>query len=606
ELSSNRRDIWHGADMAAAAGRPAPPPVAPAVVAAPQKLYIATAEERRLLADGAGHRLVEQAEALPAAAWDLLKRPELHHVTNVAVMKISDFIDLLDQVLPAAWRNLRQVAWAPGQALVQPKQPDEAWVRALWCYICKSCGGGAAGASGPAGTVNGVTGSGGGGGSNAGGRGNLRLFEESGWPLLPATSGVGIGALRVMMRLEAGMPLVAPAAAAVMGVGGSLPGNAVDALSRINVFVLDTAALGPEAASHTVIQNYANKCTTVGVLRAIWSAVLGTTNIGGEGGLGGRGGGGGRSGGDEGAGRSLPAQSLQLISARFSGVGVTGRNALRKFFGDRRNSEVTADATPAELRELLRLLPIWQVYSRAPMAGAGMAAASGGARRSPANYAALTGLRLPPSGADPTLLDETFVIAETVDDKDLLRSLGIEPMAAQAFSLFYVLPRLRESLAQIAAAAGQGPATGQVSRGPPFTGPVLLKAALLLLETVAADSTGFGGGATGPMTVPLAEALRSTAFVPNNGGDYRRACDLYDPRVSELQSLLAPADFPAQECCQVDILSALVSLGMRRALTADGVLQSARSIQAALTSAPAAPTAASAAGPPQLQSLSSR
>lgn len=80
---------------------------------------------------------------------------------------------------------------------VRPKQPSENWVACLWDYICTS---------------------GRGGGGSSGDRGRreqkdpaetMRLFERA-WPLLPATGGVGSDAIRVLLEVHSGMPVVSP------------------------------------------------------------------------------------------------------------------------------------------------------------------------------------------------------------------------------------------------------------------------------------------------------------------------------------------------------------------------------------------------------------
>lgn len=82
----------------------------------------------------------------------------------------------------------------------------------LWDYICTS----------------GATTHGGGGGNGhrlGGGSGGvrdpaetIRLFENT-WPLLPATGGVGSDAIRVLLEMRPGMPVVTPLADGVVAAG---------------------------------------------------------------------------------------------------------------------------------------------------------------------------------------------------------------------------------------------------------------------------------------------------------------------------------------------------------------------------------------------------
>lgn len=70
---------------------------------------------------------------------------------------------------------------------------------ALWDYICTSGinNGRGPGVAGGSGKVAGDP------------MGTIRLFENT-WPLLPATGGVGTDAIRVLLEMYTGMPVVTP------------------------------------------------------------------------------------------------------------------------------------------------------------------------------------------------------------------------------------------------------------------------------------------------------------------------------------------------------------------------------------------------------------
>jgi hypothetical protein len=130
----------------------------------------------------------------------------------------------------------------------------------------------------------------------------------------------------------------------------------------------------------------------------------------------------------------------------------------------------------------------------------------------------------------------------------LLLWLDVERVTKAAFLLEDVLPRLAALPAALRSAA--------------------LIRTLEDLPRLSRESPGF------------AATLVATAFVPtaSQPPQLRVVGDLYDPTVEQLQRLLAPACFPAAPFDAPSALRALRALGLRKMLTREGVLESARGI----------------------------
>ncbi|KAH7692178.1 sacsin protein [Dioscorea alata] len=78
---------------------------------------------------------------------------------------------------------------------------------------------------------------------------------------------------------------------------------------------------------------------------------------------------------------------------------------------------------------------------------------------------------------------------------------------------------------------------------------------------------------------PIKNALSETTFVLTANGSWQHPSRLYDPRVPGLQNLLhKEVFFPCDKFLNAEILETLVSLGLRRTLGFTGLLDSARSI----------------------------
>ena len=79
----------------------------------------------------------------------------------------------------------------------------------------------------------------------------------------------------------------------------------------------------------------------------------------------------------------------------------------------------------------------------------------------------------------------------------------------------------------------------------------------------------------------FAAAMSEVAFVATPSGEFRRPNQLYDPRVPDLASLLDPLTcFPASPFDAPELVAPLVALGLRRSVTLAAVLDAARGVAA--------------------------
>ncbi|KAK9106331.1 hypothetical protein Syun_022342 [Stephania yunnanensis] len=151
-----------------------------------------------------------------------------------------------------------------------------------------------------------------------------------------------------------------------------------------------------------------------------------------------------------------------------------------------------------------------------------------------------------PEGVNEDLLDGAFVRTESEKEKFILRSfLEIREPTKADFYVDYVLNRISEFISQPAALSA------------------ILRDLKLLVEE---DSS-------------TRAMLSHTPFVLAANGTWKCPSRLYDPRVPGLKKLLCREDlFPCDKFLDPNVLETLVSLGLKKSLGFAGLLDSARSI----------------------------
>ncbi|KAK9117869.1 hypothetical protein Scep_015962 [Stephania cephalantha] len=151
-----------------------------------------------------------------------------------------------------------------------------------------------------------------------------------------------------------------------------------------------------------------------------------------------------------------------------------------------------------------------------------------------------------PEGVNEDLLDGAFVRTESEKEKFILRSfLEIREPTRAEFYVDYVLNRISEFISQPAALSA------------------ILRDLKLLVEEDSSTRT----------------MLSHTPFVLAANGTWKCPSRLYDPRVPGLKKLLYGEDlFPCDKFLDPNVLETLVSLGLKKNLGFAGLLDSARSI----------------------------
>ncbi|CAN0888331.1 SACS [Linum grandiflorum] len=153
---------------------------------------------------------------------------------------------------------------------------------------------------------------------------------------------------------------------------------------------------------------------------------------------------------------------------------------------------------------------------------------------------------LKPNGVREDLLNDDFVRTESEREGTILRRyLNIREPSRVEFYKGYVLNRMPEFLSQ----------QGAVSK-------ILHDVKLLVLDDASIRS-----------------ALSETPFVLAGNGSWQQPSRLYDPRITELSNVLhSQAFFPSAEFSEHETLDILVNLGLRRYLGFSGILDCANTV----------------------------
>ena len=159
---------------------------------------------------------------------------------------------------------------------------------------------------------------------------------------------------------------------------------------------------------------------------------------------------------------------------------------------------------------------------------------------------------LPPSFVDSSLLDSKFVDAPTTSDKEFLLNLGIKKMKIAKFYESHIIPLIINNPSNSLRKSA-------------------ILSLLLNLPTILQEIDE---------SKEWLARISSYSFIPNGNDELMRPKDLYDPDSNDLSCLLDDSMIPSKELTDPRALGSLRYLGLRTRLSCDGVLESARRIEA--------------------------
>ena len=358
---------------------------------------------------------------------------------------------------------------------------------------------------------------------------DLSAFQ--GWPLLPIGGGASLA------------PLI-PHGPVVLGEGWTE--NTRDALLAMRVQSLDENEVSQAIVSHPRVGDYVRPATAAGVLdSAVAAAAL-----------------------DPAVAASVPADASpeerwraaaravpEALIANAHALGAApNRRALRSFLIQKRWFQRGAPGGTVEgaRLDLVRSLPVFETYSQS-LHGHKDADSTEG-------FVCLASTPPPllaPVGAEEDLLPPPFLKLDGETEASILEThAGVVRVTPAALLSDGVLPALAEGRLQ------------------PSCAPRALDAVFAALVNAKASWTGAGD------VEHLSKSVRANACVPTPSGALKRPDELFDPRVQSLRELLDPREhFPVAPFDSGDRVEALVSLGVRRSLGAEGLVASARSVE---------------------------
>jgi len=357
---------------------------------------------------------------------------------------------------------------------------------------------------------------------------DLSAFQ--GWPLLPIGGGASLA------------PLI-PHGPVVRGEGWTE--NTRDALLAMRVQSLDENEVSQAIVSHPRVGDYVRPATAAGVLdSAVAAAAL-----------------------DPAVAASVPADASpeerwraaaravpEALIANAHALGAApNRRALRSFLIQKRWFQRGAPGGTVEgaRLDLVRSLPVFETYQSLP--GHKDADSTEG-------FVCLASTPPPllaPVGAEEDLLPPPFLKLDGETEASILEThAGVVRVTPAQLLSDGVLPALTEGRLQ------------------PSCAPRALDAVFAALVNAKASWTGAGD------VEHLSKSVRANACVPTPSGALKRPDELFDPRVQSLRELLDPREhFPIAPFDAGDRVEALVSLGVRRSLGAEGLVASARSVE---------------------------
>ena len=212
-----------------------------------------------------------------------------------------------------------------------------------------------------------------------------------------------------------------------------------------------------------------------------------------------------------------------LVTARFKDISSTSKETLRSYLRDPRNLDDHDNLNDNEVL-LLKTLPIYQVFNQCSEGVEGV-------------YASLIEERfLPPSCADESHLDETFIKTVGRRDVDFLERLSVVRMTASSYYGSYLCQRIQHKFQE------RDRRTSAIIK------------LLQDLPHLSEDKNG----------KQLVTKLSGMKIIPNRCENIIKASDLYDPQIPGMLSLVDDSMLPQKELCQGNLLKSLHLLGKYR------------------------------------------
>ena len=535
-------------------------------------------------------------------------------LTNIRRMSPSVLVATMPLLLPTHWKGRGEVSWAPSaetgkiaavsssggggtagdQREEGPLPPSREWISSFWEYISRTEVASSSSTSGSGSVMAGMEGA-----------IDLALFAgNEAWPLLPAVCGDDLFLLTLgkgsWSCVGAGLEQqgqVSDEGGVLGGVGGGGDGRGEDGARNPATSIVSSTSSHSQTPLTSVPLRECLRCIGVRLVEttllppiptpSIWKFVRRPDAAGLLGAV------------------VAVAGGRNGLPKAFGDVGPVERRAFRAYMAEHLPSSVgnPGDEKYEAYRICMRRCPVFDVYagpsaslgegvySMFPPSGTSEAGGAAAAAAEPVsgNVLALAKLRTqfaalerPTKTGSESPPPKRLPPREMIDDADfsellllgprylccgvrgamprdnavmlerLLLWLGVERVIKARFLLDDVLPHLETLPDDLRSAA--------------------LVRALEDLPRLNREHDGF------------TEQLVATPFVPTalpgaSATKLRLPADLYDPAEAQLQKLLSPTCFPAAPFNEESVLRALRTLGLRKILTREGVLESARGIE---------------------------
>lgn len=339
---------------------------------------------------------------------------------------------------------------------------------------------------------------------------DIKLFENS-WQILPTLIGEEG---RTLMKLTSNMAVVSPLKSS--STEDNIPKHISSILRDIGIRVVDIQVFD-ETSRSTILQKldgFVQQPTLSGIIQAvIYSFAF-----------------------------DIDENELRKrIYLRFKNITDDKKVDLRKYFQSQRN--MVSSPPGSDVVKFIRLMPIFPTYLQMN---------SDLNERSTELMDLAVKRYLPPSCADRTLLDCTFLNASSRSDHEFLIDLGVTTMESIVFYESYLIPLIMSE------DISDSLRTAAVSN---------------LLMNITNTSREHDNPSE------WLERISNYSFMPNQCNELMKPRDLYDPESNDLANLLDDSMMPSEQFTGYGTLSCLRSLGLRTRLTCDGVLDCARNIE---------------------------
>ena len=398
--------------------------------------------------------------------------------TNLQVFSAAALPKVLPMLLPASWRGCEV-------ATIDDSGPSLEWLLSLWDYLGRE-------------------------------HAQVALSSLTGWPLLPAASGVAYA-----------LPATGAHGSRMLELSGSSD-DLVSCLRGAGCLQLHDGV----SRAHPQLFEYVHRVSACAVLRAIEVSAAAAEallrDIGG----------------------APPSRSVSesTVAPLFESVSLVERRSLRLMLSERRHVEERDLVGDEALMIVLRALPVYEVHSSASAddASAEAEAAADGSDCVPLR---LEEHRLAPANVPTGMLDGRFVKCVVNGEEGLIAFAGIPQLVRSRYYREHVFPRVAE--------LGSSKRDGA------------MLSALHELHALSNEDGGFISALRELAFVPVGSGSLHRAcdlFHPR----VSEAAELLD----------GAEVFPSGAYAEVDVLSVLERLGMRNTITRSAVLQSAKSVEA--------------------------